>query len=123
MIAAPTDDMASVETEQCDIGGCTEPFAWEPECMHGPRRLRLCEAHSTRWLNACRDLDAELRAIAAAPKTPESKLDLAAISAKLERLGARLRKVERKPKPGTAKALAGIGRGDDKRRRARRNIR
>jgi hypothetical protein len=61
--ANPTDDMPSVE-ESCDIGGCREPWAWEVDRAHGPRKLRLCEGHADRWLRAERDLAAEREELA-----------------------------------------------------------
>lgn len=56
----PADDMPSVEAEACDLGGCAEPWAAEVERQHGPRKLRLCEGHATRWLRAEAELEAEL---------------------------------------------------------------
>lgn len=46
-----TDDLPSVDTEQCDFGQCKEPWAWAcPEEKNGPRQLRLCEEHATAFL-------------------------------------------------------------------------
>lgn len=55
----PYEDMPSAETEACDIGGCCEPWAWEADRRNGPRKLRLCEEHATRWQMAERDYLAE----------------------------------------------------------------
>lgn len=50
----------STETEECDLGDCHEPWALEVERRNGPRQLRLCEEHATRWLQAERELEAEI---------------------------------------------------------------
>jgi hypothetical protein len=64
----PTDDMPSCEAESCDVGGCREPWAWEPESSHGPRKVRLCEHHADEWLTAERDLLAEREEMAGREK-------------------------------------------------------
>lgn len=65
----PTDDLPSCDHESCDIGGCREPWAWEPETgSNGPRKLRLCEAHADEWLQSERDLLAEREEIAGREK-------------------------------------------------------
>jgi hypothetical protein len=95
MSGNPTDDLPSIDTEQCDIGGCEEPWAGEVPRRNGPRFLRLCEDHFDRWSRGEAALYAELE----------------------ERAG---RVPPRRPQPGTARALADVGHGMDKRRRARR---
>ena len=91
----PHDDMPSCEEHACDIGGCCEPWAWETERRNGPRKLRLCEGHADRWLKGEREFYAELEEVAG--RTPP-----------------------RRPRSGTAPALATVGRGLDKSRQARR---
>ena len=59
----PYEDMPSCPEEACDIGGCREPWAEEMSAGNGPRALRLCESHATRWLKAEAELDAELAAV------------------------------------------------------------
>lgn len=112
----------SVEVEQCDLAGCTAPWAWEAERRNGPRKLRLCEEHSTKWLNAERALDEEIVAVAAKNAVRE---DLAAVTERVDRLSKQIRgsaAAGRRAQPGTKKALDTLGRGDDKRRRARRRL-
>lgn len=60
----PCEDMPSCESETCDLGDCGEPWAEEVEVPNGPRMMRLCEDHATRWLQAERELDAELEEVA-----------------------------------------------------------
>ncbi len=60
----PCDDMPSVDTEECDMGDCHEPWAWEADRRNGPRMLRLCEDHATRWLEGERVLAAEREEVA-----------------------------------------------------------
>lgn len=88
MIENPTDDLPNVEEHACDIGGCEDNWAWETTRRNGPRMLRLCESHATRWLKGEAELYAELE----------------------ERAG---RVPPRKPAPGTAAALAKVGRGGE----------
>jgi hypothetical protein len=93
--AGPHEDCPSTENEPCDIGGCGEPWAWEAERRNGPRKLRLCEGHATRWLEGRRVYEAELEEVAG-------------------------RELPRRPRPGTQAALAKVGHGTDKARQARR---
>lgn len=79
------EDVPSCAEESCDIGGCSEPWAWETDRKNGPRQLRLCEAHADRWLTGERAFYAELE----------------------ERAG---RIPPRKARPGTAVALSSVGR-------------
>lgn len=46
--APPTDDLPSVDSEQCDC--CSEPWAWEADRPYGPRNLRLCERHADDYM-------------------------------------------------------------------------
>ena len=55
MIPRDPIDGPSVESEQCDH--CGEPWAWEADRDHGPRRLRLCESHADAWLRGERELE------------------------------------------------------------------
>ena len=87
----PTDDMPSVESEQCCVGGCREPWAWNPD---GSPRTRLCEAHSDEWLRAERDLTAEREEVAGrerllAEATAPEWSALFGLARTLERLGRR----------------------------------
>lgn len=138
MIAAEPIDGPSVESAKCDIGGCDAEWAWEADKVHGPRKLRLCEEHADRWLRGAAELEAEKLAIIAAEARAQTTTDIAAaeqgaveveaVSRKIERLSKSLRGsiiAGRRPQPGTAKALATVGRGssskpNDKRRVARR---
>lgn len=43
--SAPTDDLPSVRSEQCAIGGCREPWAWATD-----DDVCLCERHATEFL-------------------------------------------------------------------------
>jgi hypothetical protein len=61
----PYEDMPSCEEHACDLPGCSEPWAWEPDGQtNGPRRLRLCEAHADEWLKAERAHNAEREEVA-----------------------------------------------------------
>jgi hypothetical protein len=39
--ASPTDDMPSVEDDECDVGPCSDPWCWESS-----EGARLCKAHA-----------------------------------------------------------------------------
>lgn len=95
--SGPHEDSPSCEEHACDLGGCEEPWCWETTRRNGPRKLRLCEEHATRWLKGEAALYAELE----------------------ERAG---RIPPRSARPGTARALSDVGRGMDKRRRAMRAL-
>ncbi len=60
----PYEDGPSCEEEACDLGDCSEPWAWETDRRNGPRSLRLCEVHADRWLKGERDLYAEIESVA-----------------------------------------------------------
>lgn len=78
------EDGPSVETEACDLGGCSEPWAWETERRNGPRKLRLCEAHATRWLQGERMLKAEIEAVAGTVDPPMPWSDLSRLARMLD---------------------------------------
>lgn len=86
VVIGPYEDMPSCEEHACDLGDCSEPWAWETDRSNGPnRKLRLCEAHADRWLKGERAFYAELE----------------------ERAG---RIPPRKARPGMAVALRAVGR-------------
>ncbi len=60
----------SVETEACDLGGCSAPWAAEVPRRNGPRSLRLCEEHHDRWVTAERALYAEIEEVAGRDPAP-----------------------------------------------------
>lgn len=64
MMPRHPEDGPSVETEACDLGSCREPWAIEVDRDNGPRSLRLCEEHGSRWLQAEAELAAELEEVA-----------------------------------------------------------
>lgn len=67
----PTDDLPSTCESQCDLGGCSNDWAWETQRRHGKRNFRLCEEHADVWLRSERELVAEREEVAGRDMNPE----------------------------------------------------